>query len=123
MVTLIGLPREVTLWPTATKLPSGEAAIQSPVNAPIAGVTVRRHRNVPSPVYEVTARSVLNAGPDTTATLPVGSTAILVAWPVLVVPASSPPAVHNTCIVGAAMIAAVQMKAATTLAIDALVHC
>ena len=35
----IGLPVEVTLWPTATKSPSGEAAIQSPRKRPMFGVT------------------------------------------------------------------------------------
>jgi len=65
---------------------------------------------------------VLNAGPDTIAVLPDASPAILAAWPALVVPASSPPAVHNTGIVDTAMIAAVPMNVATALAIEAVVH-
>src|SRR6476620_10100539 len=112
---LIGLPVEVMLWPPATKSPSGEAAIQSPRNRPMFGVTVLRHRNVPSCVYEVTARSWLfSAGPETIATLPIASTAILADWPAPVVPASRPPAVHKTGRFAARRTAPVPIRIRTT---------
>ncbi len=37
MVMPIGLPEDVTLWPTATKSPLGAATTQSPVNVPVVG--------------------------------------------------------------------------------------
>src|SRR6476620_8102650 len=111
----IGLPVEVMLWPTATKAPSGEAAIQSPRKRPVFGVTVLRHRKVPSGVYEVTARSWLfSAGPDTIATLPIASAAILADWPAPVVPASRPPAVHKTGRFAARRTAAVPTRIRTS---------
>ena len=52
---------------------------QLPANVPEAGLTVCCQRRTPSGVYEVTARLRAKAGPDTTATLPAASAAMLLA--------------------------------------------
>ena len=48
MVMAIGLPEDVTLWPTATKSPLGAATTQSPVNVPVEGLMALRQRRAPS---------------------------------------------------------------------------
>ena len=96
MVSPNGLPFESMLVPTAAKSPVGVATTQSPRNVPETGLTERCHRSAPPAVYDVTAKLRAKAGPDTTATLPEPSAAILAACPALSLPAERPPAVHST---------------------------